>query len=222
LRKKLVWGFGSLALLIFFLSLALAWMHGQIRGLDYQLQETQKAVQELREENHRLLNRLNDLIQINGELHRLVLYNVQAKTSLGVASIIRNETERFKNIGLTPGLVIALMRVESAGDRRAVSHANCYGLLQLLPSTAIPHLRSFGFRVREGDDIRNLLFIPEINVLCGIRELVRLRQKHLWGGIDSWHVTLIAYLYGPEGIPGLRYSQNVIRGREEIKNRGIL
>jgi len=221
LRKKLVWGFGSLALLIFFLSLALAWMHGQIRGLDYQLQETQKAVQELREENHRLLNRLNDLIQINGELHRLVLYNVQAKTSLGVASIIRNETERFKNIGLTPGLVIALMRVESAGDRRAVSHANCYGLLQLLPSTAIPHLRSFGFRVNDGDDIKGLLFIPEVNVLCGIRELVKLRQKHLWDGIDSWNVSLMAYLYGP-GVPGLAYSQLIIKSREEVRERGIL
>ena len=221
MTKKLIWGFGICGLLILGLILGLSWMHGQIRGLDNQLQETQKAVQELREENHRLLNRLNDLIQINGELHRLVLYNVRAKASLGIASIIRNEAERYKVIGLSPGLIIALMRVESAGDRRAVSHADCYGLLQLLPSTAIPHLRSFGFRVNDGDDIKDLLFIPEVNVLCGIRELARLRMKHLLDGIDSWNVSLMAYLYGP-GVPGLAYSQLIIKSREEVRERGIL
>jgi hypothetical protein len=92
--------------------------------------------------------------------------------------------------------------------------------MQLLPTTAIPLLTKMGFDVAYGDDIQSLLFVPTVNVLCGIHELVRLRTLHLSQGIDSWHVTLMAYLYGP-GVPGLAYSQKIIFQREAMRERGI-
>jgi len=220
MNKKLIWGFGSLGLLIFFLILALAWMHGQIRGLDYQLQQNQKAIQELRDETFRLTNRLNDLIQIGHELRSMPLWDVPLRATLAIDQIIIDESHQHRNIELTAGLIASVIRIESAGGHRSISKADCYGLMQLLPTTAIPILTKMGFNVAYGDDIKELLFVPTVNVLCGIHELVRLRTLHLGQGIDSWHVTLMAYLYGP-GVPGLAYSQKIIFQRETMRERGI-
>jgi soluble lytic murein transglycosylase len=48
--------------------------------------------------------------------------------------------------GLDPFLVAALIRQESEFDAKVISHANAYGLMQLLPSTGRDLARHFGVR----------------------------------------------------------------------------
>ena len=48
--------------------------------------------------------------------------------------------------GLDPFLVAALIRQESEFNPRVISHANAYGLMQLLPSTGKQLARHFGVR----------------------------------------------------------------------------
>lgn len=59
----------------------------------------------------------------------------------------RDAIERYsKAQGLDPFLVAALIRQESEFNVRVISHANAYGLMQLLPSTGRELARHFGIR----------------------------------------------------------------------------
>jgi hypothetical protein len=68
------------------------------------------------------------------------------------------ETARKHQVN--PRLVAALIRQESAGNVRAVSHKGARGLMQLMPATA----RRFGVRKEQ-------LFEPQHNLEAGIRYL---------------------------------------------------
>jgi hypothetical protein len=68
--------------------------------------------------------------------------------------------ETAKRHALNPQVVAALVRQESAGNPRAMSHKGARGLMQLMPATA----RRFG--VEKGQ-----LYIPERNVEAGVKYL---------------------------------------------------
>ena len=68
--------------------------------------------------------------------------------------------ETAKRHSVNPQIVAALIRQESAGNRRAVSHKGARGLMQLMPATAI----RFGVR-------KEHLFEPEHNLEAGVRYL---------------------------------------------------
>jgi len=68
--------------------------------------------------------------------------------------------ETAKRHSVNPQIVAALIRQESAGNRRAVSHKGARGLMQLMPATAI----RFGVR-------KERLFDPEQNLEAGVRYL---------------------------------------------------
>jgi soluble lytic murein transglycosylase-like protein len=89
---------------------------------------------------------------------------------------IRDASIRF---GVAPGLIRAVVRVESAGDSGAVSHAGAMGLMQLMPATA----KSLGVVCA---------FEPRQNVLGGTRYLRELRDR-----LGSWRRALAAYNAGP-------------------------
>lgn len=65
--------------------------------------------------------------------------------------------------GLDPFLVSALIRQESEFNPKVISHANAYGLMQLLPSTGRQLARHFGIRRLSA----NQLLIPNRNVQLG-------------------------------------------------------
>jgi soluble lytic murein transglycosylase-like protein len=89
---------------------------------------------------------------------------------------IRDASIRF---GVSPGLIRAVVRVESAGDSGAVSHAGAMGLMQLMPATA----EALGVVCA---------FEPRQNVLGGTRYLRELRDS-----LGSWRRALAAYNAGP-------------------------
>jgi len=101
------------------------------------------------------------------------------------------------------GLIRSVIRVESAGNPRAVSVKGAMGLMQLMPATA----RSLGVVCP---------FDPRENVLGGTRYLRRQRDR-----FGSWARALAAYHAGPTRvargrIPAEthRYVRLVLRGWE--------
>ena len=100
-----------------------------------------------------------------------------AKTNfLRVERAIRDASIRF---GVAPGLIRAVIRVESAGDPGALSHAGAMGLMQLMPMTA----EELGVVCA---------FEPRQNVLGGTRYLRELRDE-----LGNWRRALAAYNAGP-------------------------
>ena len=63
---------------------------------------------------------------------------------------------------IDPWLVFAIIRVESAFDARAESHAGACGLMQLMPSTAQWITKTAGFEIGEGD-----IWLPKTNIRLG-------------------------------------------------------
>ena len=67
---------------------------------------------------------------------------------------------------LPEALIYAVMREESVFDPHAVSHADAYGLMQLIESTAKHFSKKLGIPYR-----RNLLFLPRVNIALGAKVL---------------------------------------------------
>jgi soluble lytic murein transglycosylase-like protein len=89
---------------------------------------------------------------------------------------------------LEPGLVVAVIEVESAGYHLATSHVGAMGLMQLLPSTG----KELAARMNiewKGDDT---LFDPTINVRLGTAYLRQLADR--FGNVNT---ALAAYNWGP-------------------------
>jgi soluble lytic murein transglycosylase len=96
--------------------------------------------------------------------------------------------KRAKEQELDPFLVAALIRQESEFDARVVSHANAYGLTQVLPSTGRELARRLGIRGFRAA----MLFQPDFNLQMGTHYL-----KSLFTQLDSrWEATLAAYNAG--------------------------
>lgn len=102
-----------------------------------------------------------------------------------LAEVVIAEAERN---GLEPGLVLAVIAVESNGYHRAVSPVGALGLMQILPSTgeelaARQGVRWFG---------PETLFDPVVNVRLGTAYLRQLSDRY-----DNVHAALAAYNWGP-------------------------
>jgi soluble lytic murein transglycosylase-like protein len=90
--------------------------------------------------------------------------------------------------GVEPGLVLAVIQVESNGYHRAVSPVGALGLMQILPSTARELASKHGI-VWHGDET---LFDPIVNVKLGTAYLKQLADRY-----DHVPTALAAYNWGP-------------------------
>jgi soluble lytic murein transglycosylase len=88
-----------------------------------------------------------------------------------------------------PAFVLAIIRQESAFDRRARSGANARGMMQLIPATARTVSRQMGMAYR-GDES---LYDPDYNMQLGSYHLGDMLEVQ--GG--SYLLTTIAYNAGP-------------------------
>jgi soluble lytic murein transglycosylase-like protein len=110
------------------------------------------------------------------------------------------ETARRHKV--SPQVVAALIRAESAGNVRAVSHKGARGLMQLMPATA----ERFGTR-------KEKLFDPKENLEAGIRYLSWLLDQFP----NDLSKVLAAYNAGENavlrygGIPPYRETRNYVR-----------
>ena len=110
--------------------------------------------------------------------------------------------ETAKRHQVNPQVVAALIRQESAGKVRAVSHKGARGLMQLMPATA----QRFGVRKEQ-------LFDPKHNLEAGVRYLSWLMDQFP----NDLAKILAAYNAGEgavaryKGIPPYRETQNYVR-----------
>ena len=99
------------------------------------------------------------------------------------------ETSQYK---LSPYLVLALMRQESAFNKKVVSSAQAIGLMQLLPTTATRVARSMGTKLPDQNDLKK----PEVNIQLGV--------KYLSGLLDEFEGNIIfalaSYNAGPNKV----------------------
>jgi soluble lytic murein transglycosylase len=97
------------------------------------------------------------------------------------------KTESAKN-NLDPYLVASLIRQESEFDSRVISHANAYGLMQLLPSVGKQLAREEGISHFETFQLLD----PAMNIRLGTRYLRQMLDK--FGGVQEY--ALAAYNAG--------------------------
>jgi len=146
-----------------------------------------------------------------------------------ISRIILIQCQLNQNIGLTPGIVMAVMERESAFDPKAISKARAYGLMQLLQPTIEDHLDKLGY----GKFAVDLALNPIVNVECGIKELVRLRKYWLAEDVDSWMIVINSYYWGIRNtwdlllakkrakLPSLEYGKGVLDLAKKWKERGL-
>ncbi len=82
--------------------------------------------------------------------------------------------QRAAERGLDPYLVLALIRQESLFDPKALSPASAFGLMQLLPSTAVRAATQLGLPPPQPQR----LYEPELNLLLGTHYLKELLQRY--------------------------------------------
>jgi len=108
---------------------------------------------------------VSPVVRLTGEL----LKNPHARTSLGnrvpaVAAKIMDLSDRYRDDGVTPAMLLGLIEVESTFNANAISHNEAgekvaYGLMQVTQKTATPYLRDMGVSWSEAvalDPLRNL------------------------------------------------------------------
>lgn len=100
--------------------------------------------------------------------------------------------------GIDPMLVAGLIHQESAFDPQAVSNANAYGLMQLLPTTAHKLARQQGLRFSPMQ-----LMEPDYNVRLGTAYLANLRKQ--FGTMEE---VLAAYNAGEDRVTQWTAGQN--------------
>jgi soluble lytic murein transglycosylase-like protein len=121
-----------------------------------------------------------------------------------LAPVLVAEAERA---GFTPGMVLAVIEVESGGRIRARSHKNALGLMQILPHTGRALAEEAGLPWWGPET----LFDPVTNVRLGVRYLEQLVER--FGDVPT---ALAAYNHGPTRIAGLlRQGQPVPTGYAE-------
>lgn len=113
----------------------------------------------------------------------------------GVVPIARYVAEASRRFGVPEAWIWAVMRVESAGDVQAVSHAGAMGLMQLMPDTWASLRRRYGLGRNPYD--------PRDNVMAGAAYL---REMHDRYGNST--AMLAAYNAGPG-----RYDTHLATGR---------
>lgn len=152
------------------------------------------------------------------DLHwRLRLYSAQLyiqanKQLAGIRQIykLRNENQKLPNwyiwllyprpywkeilkaaeeFNLDPYMIISIMRQESAFNPKALSPADAYGLMQLLPATAKNIARQTGLPV----PTTRQLFDPEINIRLGAANIKSLLKRFK----NRWVLALSSYNASP-------------------------
>lgn len=138
------------------------------------------------------------LLAIIGSAPALVVSEparAQSAASSDATGAGRHVADAARRFGIPEAWIWAVMRVESNGDVRAVSHAGAIGLMQIMPGTWAG-LRA---RYRLGSDP----FDPRDNIMAGAGYLREMHDRY-----GNATAMLAAYNAGPG-----RYDEHLSRGR---------
>lgn len=93
----------------------------------------------------------------------------------GVHAYVEEASDRFN---LPASLILGIIETESSFNPYAVSHANAYGLMQIIPRTAGADVFQLVFK-KSGKPTRQYLFNARNNILTGSAYLKILRDRYL-------------------------------------------
>ena len=101
-------------------------------------------------------------------------------------------TEHAEKRNITPEVLWAIIKKESAFEPAIISYANAYGLMQIIPATArqIAHELKIDF-----NDIR-MLYEPNINIDMGSYYITELLKRYEW----NLYYALAGYNAGPHRV----------------------
>ena len=122
-------------------------------------------------------------------------------TRAQIAQVSRVVIEEADRTGFTPGLIAALIHVESSGRNFAISRAGALGLMQLRPDPARAVAERQGLEWQGSQ----MLFDPVLNVRLGVDYLAELYYR--FGDIE---IALAADNWGPSYISDQLQSGNEI------------
>jgi soluble lytic murein transglycosylase-like protein len=123
---------------------------------------------------------------------------------LEAGRVARTLVAEARRASFSPEFVLAVIRVESQGDPRAVSPKGALGLMQLMPGTGEAVAAELGLAWNGPET----LFDPVTNVRLGVAYLERLRARY-----GSLSIALTAYNWGPSRISEmLRRSERIPAG----------
>lgn len=101
--------------------------------------------------------------------------NHKTVAAKGIHAHVAEASNRFN---LTESLILGIIETESSFNPYAVSWANAYGLMQIIPSTAGKDVFQKVFK-KSGQPTRNYLFNARNNILTGSAYLKILRDRYL-------------------------------------------
>lgn len=141
---------------------------------------------------------------------------VKART---LAKLIQTECQKYQ---LDPVLVMAVIKIESDFQYRAVSSAGALGLMQVMPMTG----REVASQMKLKKHVDRHLFNPVTNIRLGVKYLAHLKQR--FG--HNQMLYLSAYNWGPTRIRNLSqtkalswdhlgYAKKVLSVYDHLKRR---
>lgn len=209
--------------------LALTFMLGLYYG-DKQKQNARDGYQDLLIlANQKQIPYVAKFLKLVRELEEVSKGQMTAFEIVEISKIIIVQCEVHGDIGLTPSIIMAVIERESAFDPDAISRQKAYGLMQLIRPVMQGHLQRLGY----GRFTKNLALDPIVNVECGIKELVRLRQYWLEEGINNWLIVSTSYFWGIRNtwelllekkrakLPSLEYGKGILDLAKEWQKRGL-
>ena len=105
--------------------------------------------------------------------------------------------------GISSSYIFSIMRQESSFDPLAVSPANAYGLLQLLPSVAAALASKSGSPYHKPDDLLD----PDLNIILGSQHL-----RNYWEEFDGQFILSTAAYNASPRKPSKLGCEPAIRG----------
>ena len=123
--------------------------------------------------------------------HKLQKYQVEGKTIYAVEFKLVEQHQHLRQekysqyviaaanrYNLSPALIYGIIQTESAFNPYAVSHANAYGLMQVIPATAGKDVYNL-IKKRSGEPTKEVLFSPANNIDIGSAYLHILQTRYL-------------------------------------------
>ncbi len=135
-----------------------------------------------------------------------------------LATLIYFESAKY---GYDPEFILAIIQTESAFNPEAVSNVGAYGLMQLMPSTALEIARE----VRIPYEGKSTLGRPDVNVRMGTYYLFKMMLQ-----FKDVRLALVAYNCGPGFVEEMtkrgmklpeEYVDRVMGNYEKIKTQGM-
>lgn len=122
--------------------------------------------------------------------------------------LARTIVEEAQTHAMDPGLILAIIQVESGCRRHAVSPVGARGLMQVMPSTGAAIAKKLSLDWKGADS----LFDPQFNIQLGVAYLAELEQRY--GDIRK---ALVAYNWGPTRVDRmLRHGKSLPRKYVEV------